>query len=168
MIVQVCAKNTFTFFYQLNATPLDTHKEIDADQTNIVPKNNSNVSDSVIGNKALDLLYQLHDKIDNARDDQERDSIICSLESIVNASTTALEDHIPPERVKARGRPKGSQRLPVPSDTKDQGKDKSSDDQDGEGCISQSEKNEKRQGSESTLAQPPKKIRLVYNLKEAV
>lgn len=112
----------------------------------------------------------MEDKINNTRDYQERRRILESLKSILDTPTTALEDLDPPQKIKHRGRPKGSQRLQVPADSKAQEKEKPSVSDDGDECPIEGDENKgKRQASESTPdAQPPKKIRVVFNLKQEV
>lgn len=127
---------------------------------------NSNARDSIIGNEALSLLYQLHDKIDNARDDQERQTIIDGLKDVLDTPTTALDDLEPPERVKHRGCPKGSNRsLPSDPQEKKKKKEKKGDDSThGEDC-STVQKGRKRQTSSST-ASSSKKTDWEFDLKQ--
>lgn len=120
-------------------------------------------------NNSLAILYRLQDKINKARDYQERRRILERLQSILDAPTTALEDLNPPQKMKHRGRPKGSQRLPVPADSKAQEREKSSVSDHGDECPKDDENEGKRPASESTPhEQPPKKIRVVFNLKQEV
>lgn len=101
----------------------------------------SNAPDTIIGN--VSVLYQLHDKIDNARDDQECQTIIDRVQDVFNTPTTALDDVEPPERVKHHGHPKSSN-CSLPSDPQD--KKKGDDSTYGEDC-STVQKGRKRQTS---------------------
>lgn len=99
----VCCYYSWLFCWHTKVDAKDVHDK--SYQTDNALKS-SNAPDTIIEN--VSLLYQLHDKIDNARDDQECQTIIDRLQDAFNTPTTALDDVEPPETVKHHGHPKGS------------------------------------------------------------